>query len=134
MVLQTPPGATWDMKEEEIVSILTARLQPYMDGEKEPALKNYYIWLFAGGGTIGARVQDQSRVKELEHMQARLEAQGEELRQLVREARGRLGTGERRMLESVFDFEETTAREVMIPLPEVVSVPESAPVSRPDAG
>ncbi len=64
--LQTPPGATWDMKEEEIVSILTERLQPYMDGEKEPALKNYYIWLFSGGGTIGARVQDQSRVKELE--------------------------------------------------------------------
>lgn len=64
--LQTPPGATWEMKEKEIVSILVERLQPYMDGEKEPALKNYYIWLFSGGGTIGARVQDQSRVKDLE--------------------------------------------------------------------
>jgi multidrug efflux pump subunit AcrB len=64
--LQTPPGATWEMKEKEIVSILVERLQPYMDGEKEPALKNYYIWMFSGGGTIGARVQDQSRVKELE--------------------------------------------------------------------
>jgi len=64
--LQTPPGATWDMKEKEIVSILVDRLKPYMDGEKQPALKNYYIWMFAGGGTIGARVQDQSRVKDLE--------------------------------------------------------------------
>jgi multidrug efflux pump subunit AcrB len=64
--LQTPPGATWEMKEQEIVSILVERLKPYMDGEKQPALKNYYIWLFSGGGTIGARVQDQSRVKELE--------------------------------------------------------------------
>jgi len=64
--LQTPPGATWDMKEEEIVRTLVDRLDPYMKGEKEPALKNYYIWLFAGGGTIGARVQDQGRVKELE--------------------------------------------------------------------
>jgi multidrug efflux pump subunit AcrB len=64
--LQTPPGATWDVKEQEIVSILVERLQPYMDGEKEPALKNYYIWMFPGGGTIGARVKDQSRVKELE--------------------------------------------------------------------
>jgi len=64
--LQTPPGATWEMKEKEIVSVLVERLQPYMDGEKEPALKNYYIWLWSGGGTIGARVQDQSRVKELE--------------------------------------------------------------------
>jgi multidrug efflux pump subunit AcrB len=64
--LQTPPGATWEMKEKEIVSVLVERLQPYMDGEKEPALKNYYIWLWSGGGTIGARVQDQSRVKDLE--------------------------------------------------------------------
>ncbi len=64
--LQTPPGATWEMKEQEIVSVLVERLKPYMDGEKQPALKNYYIWLFSGGGTIGARVQDQSRVKELE--------------------------------------------------------------------
>ena len=64
--LQTPPGATWEMKEKEIVSTLVERLQPYMDGEKEPALKNYYIWIFSGGGTIGARLMDQSRVKELE--------------------------------------------------------------------
>jgi multidrug efflux pump subunit AcrB len=64
--LQTPPGATWEIKEQEIVSTLVERLQPYMDGEKEPALKNYYIWLFSGGGTIGARVQDQSKVKDLE--------------------------------------------------------------------
>ncbi len=54
------------MKEEEIVKTLVDRLEPYMTGEKEPALKNYYIWLFAGGGTIGARVHDQDRVEELE--------------------------------------------------------------------
>jgi multidrug efflux pump subunit AcrB len=64
--LQTPPGATWTMKEEEIVQTLIDRLAPYMSGEREPALKNYYIWLFAGGGTIGARVEDQARVKDLE--------------------------------------------------------------------
>ena len=64
--LQTPPGATWNMKEEEIVSTLIERLEPYMSGRKEPALKNYYIWMFAGGGTIGARVLDQKKVKDLE--------------------------------------------------------------------
>ena len=64
--LQTPPGATWDMKEEEIVRILVDRLDPYMKGEQQPALKNYYIWMWPSGGTIGARVEDQSRVKELE--------------------------------------------------------------------
>ena len=64
--LQTPPGATWDIKQEEIVSILVERLEPYMSGSKQPALKNYYIWMFSGGGTIGARVLDQSKVKDLE--------------------------------------------------------------------
>ena len=37
-----------------------------MRGEREPALKNYYILTWDGGGGMGARVQDQSRVKELE--------------------------------------------------------------------
>lgn len=50
----------------------------------------------------------------------------EELRQLLRESGGPLAVGERRMLESVFDFGKTTAREVMIPLPEVASLPETA--------
>ncbi len=52
----------------------------------------------------------------------------EELRQLVREARGRLGARERHMLESVFDFGHTVAREVMLPLPEVVMISETAEV------
>jgi hypothetical protein len=47
--VQTPPGSTWDMKEKEIVGELVKRLEPYMSGQREPALKNYYIWLFAGG-------------------------------------------------------------------------------------
>lgn len=50
----------------------------------------------------------------------------EELRQLVREAGGWLEARERRMLQSVFDFGQTVAREVMIPLPEVISLPETA--------
>lgn len=50
----------------------------------------------------------------------------EELRQLVRETRGRLGSGEQHMLESIFEFGGTIVREVMIPLPDVVSLPETA--------
>lgn len=64
--LQFPPGANVETNEKEIVSKLVTRLQPYMDGTQEPALKNYYIMTWPGGGNIGARVLDQSRVKELE--------------------------------------------------------------------
>ena len=63
--LQFPPGSNVETNEKEVISKLVDRLQPYMDGVKEPALKNYYILTWPGGGTIGARVLDQSRVGEL---------------------------------------------------------------------
>ena len=61
-----PPGANTDTLEREVVQVMVDRLTPYMEGEKEPALRNYYAILWPGGGTIGVRAKDQSRVKELE--------------------------------------------------------------------
>lgn len=49
----------------------------------------------------------------------------EELRELVRGSEAGLVARERRMLESVLDFGQTVVREVMIPLPEVVSISET---------
>ena len=63
---QFPPGANTEVVEHEIVSKMVERLEPYMSGEKEPALKNYYIIYWGSGGNIGVRVKDQTRVKELE--------------------------------------------------------------------
>ncbi|WP_448213452.1 efflux RND transporter permease subunit [Colwellia sp. MEBiC06753] len=63
--LQFPPGANINTIEREVVSKIVARLQPYMDGEKQPALKNYYLFSGPFGGSIGVRALDQSRVDEL---------------------------------------------------------------------
>jgi len=63
--LQFPPGSNVETNEREIISKLVARLKPYMDGTRQPALKNYYILTWPGGGTIGARVRDQGQVGEL---------------------------------------------------------------------
>jgi multidrug efflux pump subunit AcrB len=60
-----PPGMNIEFKQTEVADLIIERLQPYMDGEMEPALKNYYIILFPNGGTIGARVQDRDRLGEL---------------------------------------------------------------------
>jgi multidrug efflux pump subunit AcrB len=65
---QFPPGANTDLIEAEIVDVMVARLQPYMDGEQEPALKNYYILTWPGGGTLGIRALDQGKVGELERL------------------------------------------------------------------
>jgi multidrug efflux pump subunit AcrB len=63
---QLPPGISERAVAEEYVRVLDARMAPFIRGEREPALKNYYILTWSGGGTMGARVQDQSRVKALE--------------------------------------------------------------------
>ncbi|MEL7450742.1 MAG: efflux RND transporter permease subunit [Pseudomonadota bacterium] len=66
---QFPPGANTEVIETEIVKTIVDRMEPFMSGRREPALKNYYVIVWGGGGgSIGARVKDQSRVKELEEI------------------------------------------------------------------
>ncbi len=63
-----PPGMSPATVDREIVGKLLQRMQPYMTGEREPRLKNYYVLLWPGGGTLGARVLDDSRIGELERI------------------------------------------------------------------
>jgi multidrug efflux pump subunit AcrB len=63
---QFPAGASTTAVNEEYVSTIDERMGPFMRGEREPALKNYYVLTWPGGGGLGARVKDQSRVGELE--------------------------------------------------------------------
>lgn len=63
--LQFPPGANIQTIEREVVNPIVERLKPYMDGTKEPALKNYYLFSGPFGGNIGVRAKDQSKVNEL---------------------------------------------------------------------
>lgn len=63
--LRFPPGANVETIEREVVQPIVERLKPYMDGTKEPALKNYYLFSGPFGGSIGVRAKDQSKVAEL---------------------------------------------------------------------
>lgn len=63
-----PPGSNVDTIEAEIVQPMVERLRPYMAGEAEPALKNYYFIIWPGGGTLGIRALDQGKVEELERL------------------------------------------------------------------
>jgi multidrug efflux pump subunit AcrB len=65
---QFPPGVSERTIAEEYIRVLDQRMGPYMRGEREPALKNYYILTWGGGGGMGVRVKDQSRVKEMEQI------------------------------------------------------------------
>lgn len=60
-----PSGASTNVIKTEFAEVVVDRLAPYMAGEKEPRLKNYYLFTGPWGGNIGIRVQDQSRVEEM---------------------------------------------------------------------
>lgn len=67
-VFRLPPGASQQSLRDDIVALLEQRLAPYMAGEKQPALKNYYILIYGQGGRLGVRARDQSRVAELQQL------------------------------------------------------------------
>ena len=44
-----PPGTNVDTADREIGQLLQDRLQPHLDGTKEPAIRDYFLWSFPGG-------------------------------------------------------------------------------------
>jgi multidrug efflux pump subunit AcrB len=63
-----PPGMSPEVVDREMVPKILERMKPYMDGKKAPQLKNWYVLLWPGGGTIGARVVDEKRIGDLERI------------------------------------------------------------------
>lgn len=60
-----PSGASAEMLREEFAEVVVERLAPYMSGEKEPSLRNYYLYTNDWGGNTGIRINDQSRIDEM---------------------------------------------------------------------
>ncbi|MEM6531029.1 MAG: efflux RND transporter permease subunit [Myxococcota bacterium] len=66
--LPFPDSSTPEYVRDNVAEAVVDRLAPYMAGEKEPSLLNYYLIIWPGGGTIGARVKkqgDQARLEEI---------------------------------------------------------------------
>jgi multidrug efflux pump subunit AcrB len=63
-----PPGMSPARVNEELAPTLLARMRPFMDGERAPQLSNWYLLLWPGGGTMGARVTDASTIGTLEQI------------------------------------------------------------------
>ncbi len=64
-----PPGSNADWVQSDVVDVVIDRLAPYMSGEREPALKNYYIGGQGGAfATAGIRAEDIGDVRELERI------------------------------------------------------------------
>jgi multidrug efflux pump subunit AcrB len=44
-----PPGTNVDTADREIADVLKRRLQPHLDGDEEPGIRDYFLWSFPGG-------------------------------------------------------------------------------------
>ena len=60
-----PPGVNIDHIEREMGAVIAKRIEPHLNGEKEPAIKNYFFVAFPRGVFMGARTVDESEVAQL---------------------------------------------------------------------
>ena len=60
-----PSGATLESARTEIAEEVVERLDPYLKGEKQPELLNYYLFVNPWGLNTGIRIKDQSRIEEM---------------------------------------------------------------------
>ena len=60
-----PPGVNIDHLETEMGNVVAQRIEPYLTGEKEPQIENYFFVAFSRGVFMGARTLDESRTDEL---------------------------------------------------------------------
>ena len=60
-----PPGVNIDHIEKEMGSVIAGRIEPYLKGEKEPKIKQYFFVAFPRGVFMGARTEDEGKVGQL---------------------------------------------------------------------
>ncbi|MBT8048855.1 MAG: efflux RND transporter permease subunit [Xanthomonadales bacterium] len=62
----TPPGLGVQTAREELVGVIDSRLAPYLAGDKQPQLNNYFLGSAKGWGTfIGGQAVNEDEVDEL---------------------------------------------------------------------
>jgi len=60
-----PPGVNIDHIEKEMGDVIAARMAPYMTGEKQPKIKQYFFVAFPRGVFMGARAEDEDETGAL---------------------------------------------------------------------
>jgi multidrug efflux pump subunit AcrB len=63
-----PPGTNIETADREIAQLLIERLEPHLSGEKEPAIRDYFLWSFPGGsgGWLAINPADGSNLDEFQ--------------------------------------------------------------------
>ncbi|RMD77992.1 MAG: efflux RND transporter permease subunit [Gammaproteobacteria bacterium] len=60
-----PPGTNIDTLEREMGRVVARRMAPYLAGERQPRVRDYFFVAFGRGAFMGARAVDPARTGEL---------------------------------------------------------------------
>lgn len=63
--LMPAPGLSVKASQEELADVIARRIQPYLEGKKQPRVRNYFLGVFNGGAFFGVRADKASEVDEL---------------------------------------------------------------------
>lgn len=63
--INVAPGVNLNTIEKEMGRVIAQRMEPYLSGEKEPQVKNYFFVVYRGGAHMGVRPVDADAVDEL---------------------------------------------------------------------
>ena len=64
-IILPPPGSAVEATQKEFVEVVNERMLPYVNGEKEPDMKIYFLGIFGNFGFFGARAEDPDDVDAL---------------------------------------------------------------------
>jgi len=63
--VQTPAGIGPDTAERELIDVINERLMPFLEGEREPQIRNSFLGFFGGGAFFGIRAENDEDVDRL---------------------------------------------------------------------
>ncbi len=64
-MIRPQPGLSIEAAKEDLVKVVRDRLQPYIDGRKQPKVKNYFLGMFGQRAFLGVRAENTEDVDEL---------------------------------------------------------------------
>ena len=64
-IISVAPGVNLATIEKEMGRVIAERMQPYLDGEKQPRVRHYFFVVYRGGAFMGVRAVDPDQVDRL---------------------------------------------------------------------
>ncbi|HFD80898.1 MAG TPA: efflux RND transporter permease subunit [Gammaproteobacteria bacterium] len=64
-IISVAPGLNLETIEKEMGEVIARRMQPYLEGKKQPRIRHYFFVVYRGGAFLGARAADASEVDQL---------------------------------------------------------------------